>query len=353
ILVAYWLVRAVHSKGSLRAATLCGLSSGLALYVYTSARFLAVGVAIVWLVAIVVASHKTRLLLGSAVSAAVACVTALPLALYVVGHPSEFFTRASQTSIFDPSQGPVLQNVVGALGVTFRMFAIDGEPGWDRDIAHQPLFDPVVGLLFFAGILIALRRWRQPAYILALGWLLIMLAPMTLTSPAWPDFGRAIGIVPVVFFFPAIAAAALWRRWPAVGWPLAAGALGLIAAGYWQYFGTWAHAEGTRASYRPEVVQAGKSAITRLSAKDAPGLVFFGAPEPYDAVTDFLVAGFDAEHPQLAWRLVAYNAKYTRVTPPPTTESYLIAPGRLAITIAPVPRTRTNIELADVLLVYG
>ncbi|MFI5268140.1 MAG: ArnT family glycosyltransferase [Chloroflexota bacterium] len=335
ILVVYWLDRWLKGERPWRSAALCGLFAGLAQYVYTPARFLVLVIGIVWLAAFLASGKRRRLFAQGLAAGGVAAAVFAPLGWYFVHHPEDFSQRATQVSVFNSTLGPVWLNVLGALKVAFLMFGVDGEPGWDRDIAHQAMFDPVLAALFFAGVVLALRRWRKPAYLLALTWLVVMMAPMVLTSPGWPDFGRAIAIAPAVFLFPAIAAAALWRRWPASQWLLAAGCVALVAVSWWQYFGIWANAQGTQFSYRPGVVAAAQSAIAPLLAPNPPAAVYFGAPDDHDAVTDFVIAGLDVEHPALASRLIGYDARYARVLPPPDSESYLIAAGRPAVTSLP------------------
>lgn len=348
IAAVYWLDRWLRGQQPWRSAALCGLCVGLAQYVYTPARFLVVLVAVACLAALVVRAKRTSLVLQGALTAGVAAVVFAPLGWYFLQHPQDFFQRATQVSIFNSALGPVWLNMLGAFKVALLMFAVDGEPGWDRDIAHHPLFDPIVALLFFAGIILAVRRWRKPEYLLALAWLAIMMAPMVLTSPGWPDFGRAIAIAPAVFLFPAISAAAAWRRWQVSQWLLGVGAVALVAVSSWQYFGIWANSQGTQFSYRPGVVEAAQSAVARLLAPNAPTAVYFGAPDDHDAVTDFVIAGLDVEHPELAARLVGYDAQYTEVQPPAGAESYLIAPGRPSVTSLPTLPARVTTSLGGV-----
>ena len=353
VLVVHWLASWLEGRRPWLSAALCGIFTGLSLYVYTPARFLILLVAAVWLAAFIASRNRPRLLRQGALAACISGAISAPLGWYFLQHPDYFSARTSQISIFNPALGPVWLNALGALKVAVLMFGVDGEPGWDRDIAHQPLFDPILALLFFAGIVLAVRRWRKPGYALALAWLLVMMAPMVLTSPSWPDFGRAIAIAPAVFLFPAIAAAALWRRWPASQWLLGVGAVALVAVSSWQYFGIWAHAQGTRFSYRPGVMAAAQFAVARLSASHPPATVYFGAPDDHDALTDFIIAGLDTEHPALAPRLIGYDARHTEVLPPAGAESYLSTASQPAITSLPVLSRALSVSLDGLVQVQG
>ncbi len=352
-LAVYWLVQWLDSPEGWRPAVFCGLFTGTATYVYTPGRFLVGVIGLAWLAALAASPKRLALVQRGAAAGGVAALVFAPLGWYFAEHPGTFTERASELSIFNPTFGPPLVSWLRSVEATVLMFFAAGEPGWDKNIAHRPMFDPFLATLFAAGLLLALWRWRRPGNALAIAWLAMMALPLTLTAKDLPDFGRVSGIAPAVFLFPAIAAAAAWRRWPSTAWLLGAGSLALAGASYWQFFGEWEHAAGKAESYRPGVLDAGQSAIDRLTAPSQPGLVFVGAPEAYDAVAEFLIAGFQIEHPDLGWRLVGYNARYTQVAPPPGTESYLMAPGRPAITSAPTPRTRTNIVLADAVAVRG
>lgn len=337
-LTVYWLDRWLSREQPQRSAALCGLCTGLALYVYTPARFIPILVGLVWLAAFAHSKVRRRLFGEGILAAGVAAVTAAPLGWYFLERPQDFFERTNQISIFSASVGPLWLNLLHALRVAALMFAVDGEPGWDRDIAHLPLFDPVLAALFAAGVILAVLRWRQRGYGLVLAWMMVMMAPMVLTSPGWPDFGRAIGITPAVFMFPAIAAATAWQRWPRLQWLLPA-ALVLPAVSFWQYFGIWANAPGTQQAYRPGVFAAAQSAASRLLATDAPARVYLGAPDDHDALTNFVLAGFAQQHAAWASKLVGYDAQFTRVQPSKGSESYLAAAGRPEVSsVGPPPK---------------
>jgi 4-amino-4-deoxy-L-arabinose transferase-like glycosyltransferase len=353
-LCVYWLVRWLRGDPSWRCPVLCGLFLALAQYTYTPARFLPAVVGGAWLWALVRCSQARGLLLrqaGLCAGAAVALST--PLGAYFATHPEAFFERAGELSIFNPANGSALPSWLGAVKATLLMFSVAGEQGWDKNIAHQPLFDPVASVFFMVGLLMSVWNIRKPGYGLALWWLAVMAFPLTLTAKDLPDFGRVSGIAPAVFLFPAIAAAALLTRWPASRWAIGAGVLGVVAAGYWQYFAIWAGAPGREQVYRPAILAAAEAAVGRLTAVGGPARVYFGTEEPFDAVTDFVQAGFGIEHPDRAGQLVGYDARFTRVLPPAGSESYLIVPGLPAVGSLPPARTRASFQLGTALTVTG
>jgi len=352
-LAVYWLVRWLRGQGGWRSAALCGVSLGVAQYSYTSARFLVLLVGAAVLAALLRQRQRQQIAGQTSLAAVAVAVVFAPLGAYFLGHPEAFSERARELSIFNPANGPALSSWLNSVKATLLMFSFAGEQGWDKNIAHQPLFDPVLSLLFVAGLAIAIRGIRQGRHQLALAWLVIMATPLTLTARDLPDFGRAVGIAPAVFLFPAIAAAALWRRWAAARWAIAAAAVAFAGFSGWQYFGVWEQSPGREQVYRPGVLEAAQSAAGQLLAPNAPARVYFGTREPFDAVEDFVVTGLDVEHPELANRLLGYDARYTQVLPPTGSESYLIVAGRPAVGALPPVGTQAPVQLGDAVELRG
>ncbi len=115
------------------------------------------------------------------------------------------------------------------------------------------VFDPLVAVLFVIGLLIALGRWRKPAYLFLLLWWAVMIGPALLSRSASFGFAfevwrRGIGAQPVSFIFPALAVAAITGRLPQFrgqrGWSyLTVTGICLVSAGlsYRLYFQQWAN----------------------------------------------------------------------------------------------------------------
>lgn len=149
--------------------------------------------------------------------------------------------------------GPLLKTSLEVLGAfTFR-----GEPFLPYSIPGRPLFDWPVGLLFYGGLALCLRRWRQPAYFFTLLWIATGLLPSMIVG-VWNSTLHSMGMQSVVFVPPALfAAEALgWagRRWgskPARG--LAVVLVGLIlltgAKTFRDYFWRWGEWPEVRAAY--------------------------------------------------------------------------------------------------------
>lgn len=184
-----------------------------------------------------------------------ALVVAGPILLYFAGHPAALLQRPWQLADTNELSGLAAwgQSLLD-MGATFGL-------GWWR-IEHLA-FDPLVTVLFLAGLWLALRRWRESAYLLPLVWWAVMIAPAFLSRSAGQGFifevwRRGVGAQPVSFIFSALAVDWLYRR---IGrQKMAVGMVALvvmISAGlsYRLYFGRWANSGAMTALFAREPVQ--------------------------------------------------------------------------------------------------
>jgi len=136
----------------------------------------------------------------------VAGVSAAPMFLWLQQH-SGAEQRFSQLG--QPLQllaaGDVRQvwtNSLEALG----MFTVRGDDLWVYNLPGRPWLGAVEGVLFYAGVALALWRWRRPQYTLALMWLVVGMLPSMITGVS-ASVTRAVAILPVLYLFPALAIA--------------------------------------------------------------------------------------------------------------------------------------------------
>src|SRR5258706_12856686 len=121
------------------------------------------------------------------------------------------------------------------------------------------VFEPLGGVLFAAGLLLTLWRWRRPAYAFLLLWLVVGLAPAFVSTPA-ASLGHTITAQPAVYLFPAVALSAFgdWGRGRTRSWPVLAAALAalflLVTAGrdLRDYFVRWPALPEVRGLYRAD-----------------------------------------------------------------------------------------------------
>ncbi len=241
---------------------LAGLFCGATAYTYLASRILPLAL-LPWVLGLWLAGRSERRRVAGRVVMVVlvAAVVFAPLGLFFLRHPETFGTRMSQVSFLNPELnqgdpwGTLGRSVVAALG----MFTVRGDPLWRFGIAGRPVFDPVVGFFFYLGILVAFYRVaRGPRpldrmlYFSLLLWLPVMLIPSITGVKEVPNSLRAIGVMPMLYLFPAqglaatLAAARRW--WQRAGEAIVVGAVGmaLLLAGatstFNDYFVTWGRA---------------------------------------------------------------------------------------------------------------
>ena len=184
---------------------------GLSFYTYLAARFaplILLGLVVYWLARRQPIPWRGLLLLGIC-----ACLVASPLLIYALRHLDTFLGRSAQVSILNPDinggnlAGTLLRQVVRTLG----MFNWHGDFIPRHNLPYRPVFDAAMGLLFLLGLAISLSRaLRQQEYALLLVSWAVMLVPTILAEGA-PHFLRAVGVLPVLFVFPAVGCAAVWH----------------------------------------------------------------------------------------------------------------------------------------------
>jgi len=265
---------------------LAGAALGLCLYTYISARFIPILLAVfiaLWVLACLPPHPHTPPLpwRGLLLAALVALLVFLPLGTYFVQHPDLFAGRSGDVAVLaapDPARA-LLDNVVATAG----MFGLRGDDAWRHNLAGKPVFDPLTALLFYAGVLVALWKWRQPRYALLLAWLGVMLLPGVISQGA-PHFLRTIGVMPAVFVFPALALSAIsdfgFRisdsrvTYHVLRFTFYASCilLLLLNAGltFHDYFTTWANSEETFYAYHGDAAEI----AGRMNELDGPGTVF-------------------------------------------------------------------------------
>jgi len=184
---------------------LAGFFLGLSLYTYMAARTLPFILVAFLIYSFLIYSPTpipwSRLFVFLLVAVAVSA----PLAIWLTTHAgAEVRVAEVQEPLVrllagDPSL--VWQNFIANL----RFFTFAGDPWPRQNLPGRPVFtDPVSAVLFCAGLLIALWRWRDLRYGFLLIWLGGALVPSIVTSDAPSSIRDILGLV-VAFVFPALA----------------------------------------------------------------------------------------------------------------------------------------------------
>lgn len=232
-----------------------GVFLGLAGYTYLAVRLFPVLLLLATLPLLLNRQQGYRRGRQMALVAAIALVIFTPLLIYFLTHPAAFWVRIGQVA--PETAGPRLSLAESFLR-SLAMLFLQGDPYWRFNLPQRPLFDWFWGGLLLVGWLVCLFRWRSRRH----DWqrsalLLLILTPFIMILPTAlavneivPSNLRAIGLIPFVFYLPAIGLVTLLadldRRF---GWPqtapavVATVALVLLAGSLFTeraYFRTWA-----------------------------------------------------------------------------------------------------------------
>ena len=240
-----------------------GLFVGATLWTYMAAR--ATWLLFLVLPAYLVIVDRSRLWErwpGMLVTILVAGAVAAPMFVWLRQHPGaeQRFSQLGQPlrllATGDVRQ--ILANSVGALG----MFSLRADDLALYNIPGRPWLGPVQSALFYAGLVLALWRWRRPRHAVSLLWLGIGLSPSLVTGVS-ASSTRAIALLPVLYLFPAVAATSVleWvrSRWRRV-WSVAAAALVALVAvdavqTCYDYFHVWAQDRDVRVAYHTTLAE--------------------------------------------------------------------------------------------------
>jgi len=229
-MAAVWLLfraRRAPGRRRLRREALVGLVAGLGVYTYNAypltLPLLAVPFAYDLLRPPPGVTRRT-VAVGSALAAAAALVAALPLLEYARTH-EEYFWHQEEVGVFHTAawreaDWSARAGLLAGRGVEWGRGLLLGGRGDDGDGlgAHGfPLLDPLLRLLLPAGLLLAARRWREPAagVLIAAGLIFPWGALLTVEDGL---FRRTFALAPFLCILAALPIARLmrssadWRR---------------------------------------------------------------------------------------------------------------------------------------------
>jgi 4-amino-4-deoxy-L-arabinose transferase-like glycosyltransferase len=270
-----------------------GALLGLSMYTYAAARFYV----LLWVVFLPVAwllarsRSDSRLygrypwLAGMAVAAG---LVFLPMGLHLTSALHLTVGRASEVSVFNPTwnQGHPWLALFDSTWRNLAGLVWQGTQDRHWNIPGRPLLDALTIPLFLLGIALALRRWRRPAYLFLLLWLVILYLPAIFSYDRVPTFHRSQGATPAVAMLVALGGWTAWR-WAAgrlaqrarpsgVALPLAA--ILLVSGGltFRDYFGRWAPSWDAYAATQPYYLDL----VRHMNAEAERGAVYLF---PYDS----------------------------------------------------------------------
>ena len=297
VLAVYFYWRAIKKPGNAPVTQLPGyflaaLFLGLTFYTYIPARglWLAFPLTLGYIL-LVERPLFRRIWRGTAGALVLAGLIGLPLFWYLRANPgAEIRIRELSgplTAVIQGDFSRLWANMRGGL----LTISFAGDTAWRYNIPGRPFLDPVMSILFYAGLVVA--GWyvarpllkRKPdsrlqgaASFLAFAWLGIGLAPVLITGPAL-SVTQAMGMQPVLYLFPALALREIGTRITTkirsnscnscrilLGGGVVLLFVGAAVITFRDYFGVWANAPEVRVQYETTMVEA----MRYLDEQDVP-----------------------------------------------------------------------------------
>ena len=276
----YFLFRAFNSlKENLNLKIMLSIAAsgiifGLGFYTYISYRFIAILGPLVllfwWLII-----RKKVFFKAAGILIVFMLLTFLPLGIYFLQNPGDFFGRATGVSVLS-HETPLLklgESIISHLA----MFNFQGDHNWRHNYSSAPLLLWPVGLLFLLGIALSLkkiykgarkRNYRSLAlYSFLTSWFLIMLFPGFLSAEGIPHSLRVIGAIPPVYIFAGIGFSKIIEilkrlrfniRSAAVYIPFVILLIAIVFVQFDKYFLDWAKKEEVEHAFSKNYVSIGK-----------------------------------------------------------------------------------------------
>ncbi len=267
-----------------RSFILGGLALGAAQYVHTIPRGLFMVLVLFGLYLLIF--QRTlfkRAWRGILVCIVTAELIAAPLLIYAYTHPDIDHLPSLTSDEFDPNDTlpyRIQNNTPAILG----QFMFAGDLAWEFNVPGRPIFDPVFAVIFAVGLLIALVKFRQPAYAFILIALGVSILPSILLDPNFP-FVRMLSAQASAFAFVGISLNTIGsnarrflagRAYP-IG--LATGLVLVLGFGsiktYQDMFVTWPSMYQTRWTFNAEYIGFYKYLNTQPQVRDVSECVLW------------------------------------------------------------------------------
>jgi 4-amino-4-deoxy-L-arabinose transferase-like glycosyltransferase len=309
------------SKVALKPCALSGLLLGLGVYVYTVSRGL-FGVFVMFGLYLLIFRRSTfrRAWRGLAVLLGVCLLFVVSLQLYTAAHP-EFEDVVSPALLQNGVSGLLTQAPQVTLRVVSHFFW-QGDANSEFNLPGRPMFNLIATALFALGLLLALWRFRSPAYMLVLLAWGIVLVPTILFNAHFP-FTRMSAAQPLAFTLigiggdGVITAVRKIRSGRAITIGLAA-AFGLlfiltISNTLQDMFSTWPAAAETRSVYNAELRQLSRWAQTHPGpiAQCTLWIEFPWDPQYHQSIAHEAGQYFGYPYTQSRW----HDCRYSLVIP--------------------------------------
>ncbi len=228
-----------------------GALGAMTLYTYMASRLFPGWVALVLLALWINDRERRRQrLVQGALVMGVLLVIALPIIKYYLDNPDVFADRLDQLSAGEGDTPSYLESV----RLHLEMFFIEGDPYIRYNEPFAPYFDPLTGVLLMLGLGVSVwGAFRADDALTRTAYLIVACAPLMVVPSVLavgglpPSHMRSIGMVPLIFFLPAIGINFLWMHVVQIRWPqrlesviVAWGVLLLMGLWVWGRYEEWA-----------------------------------------------------------------------------------------------------------------
>lgn len=218
----YFMMRGLRTR-KWRDFAAGGLIFGLGLHTYIAFR-IAPLILVVMLITFMITRERFlreywKLILVFVIFTSIA---AAPMLYTFYVHPEYIQSRTGNVSVLNPevNGGHPVKAFMKSLSLSIIKYTIWGDQNWRHNYPPYALLDPITGITFLFGFIYAVGRLfhlltirfakkvrseRLEVYALLLSWFFIMLVPEFMTAEGNPHALRAIGTLPPVFIFSALA----------------------------------------------------------------------------------------------------------------------------------------------------
>ena len=204
--ITLWIVIEAYKRNNNKLWVLAGLMLGISVYTYTPIRLLII-FPLLCLSALFIRQIRRRILLSTTYFFLSFVIIVSPFVIYTANNQEQVLGRTTGVSVIDLNDEPseILNTTVSQTIAVFQMFSVPGKGDWNlrHNIPNRPVFDPIMTFALVIGLIIAPKTLGKHKLVLILSYSIIALLPTILSEEA-PHFGRASGILPILFIFPAL-----------------------------------------------------------------------------------------------------------------------------------------------------
>lgn len=229
-------------------------------------------------------------------------LVALPIGLYYLENPQDFFGRTGQISIFK-SNSPFKDltiNIVKTLG----MFNFVGDFNWRHNFSGYPQLDFLIGFFFLVGIYFLIKKNHQDLNFInqiIFGWFILAMLPVITSNEGLPHALRSILMLPPVILISAFGGIMLYEKLinlnqkfiknQKIIFILSLTLLLIVMLNtYKNYFILWANNQNTFDAFSSNYVELGKKInlipenIPKYIIVEASGVEVRGIPMPAQTI---------------------------------------------------------------------